>query len=368
MELTTISAEINNEILLYNLDAAEQGAVLAIKDSIDISDEKAIMGLGSDISKEISELNKAVLSTVKVKDIPEIEEVLPKLNAVFQQVDSTSLMSKKQGLFSKLFKTDQISEFITRFENAEDMVSEIQKNLQRVEMELRKDVELEDKLGLQNLDYIKRLQQYILAMKLKLNDELANIEVKQKEVDANDFVALQLLEEEKDKIESLDKQIFWLEQQKLLAIQTLPVLRNLKNNNKDMIRQISLTVQQSIPAWEQSIILAFHMHRQQGALRIERAVHEMTNRIVKQNSQLLKENSIEIVRAVQSGMIDIETFREANQNLIETSKMVVEAKNNAMRIREQQLEEYRRIAEKLLETEKRDMTKLAYGSVGELHA
>lgn len=367
MELSIISKEIANEIILDRLDKSERDKILALKDSIDISDEQAVMQLGSEVSREITALNKTVLSTVKIRDIPEIEAILPQLNSAFKDVDSSSLLVKKQGFFSRLIKGDQLKEFMTKFENAETVVANIQNNLQRVEMELRKDIELEDSLGRRNIEYIKELQDYIVAMKLKLNEALAELEDKQRVVNTNDFVALQLIEEEKDKIDGLDKQIFWLEQQRLLAIQTLPILRNLKNNNRDMVRQISLTIQQSIPAWEQGIIIAFHIHRQQGALRIERAVHDMTNQLVKQNSQLLKENSLEIAKAVQGGMIDIDTFREANKNLIETSQKVTEVKNLALKNRTENIAEYRKLTEELLEAEKRDILKLASTTVGELH-
>lgn len=369
MDLDIISKEIANEIILDKLKPEERDRILSIKDGININDEQSIMKLGAEVSKEITALNKTVLSTVKIKDIPEIESILPQLNAAFKDVDSSTLLTKKQGFFARLIRGDQVQEFMNKFENAETVVANIQSNLQRVEMELRKDIELEDSLGQRNIKYVKELTDHIVAMKLKLNDSLIELEEKQKNVNKNDFVELQLLEEEKDKIDSLDKQIFWLEQQRLLAIQTLPILRNLKNNNKDMIRQISLTVQQSIPAWEQGIIIAFHIHRQQGALRIERAVHDMTNQLVKQNSQLLKENSIEIVKAVQGGMIDIETFREANKNLIETSQKITEAKNMALKSRSENIQEYRKLTEQLLEAEKRDILKLASTSmnIGELH-
>lgn len=358
------------EVMLKKLDNKAQDRVLKIRDSININDSQSIMKLGAEVSKNITDLNKQVLTSVKVRDIPEIEAILPQLNSAFKEVDSSTLLAKKQGLLSRFFKGDQVKDFIAKFENAETVVSNIQSNLERVAIELRKDIELEDSLGRRNLEYISNLEECILGMRLKLQESLNEVQEKQETVDKNDFVALQLLEEEKDKVDSLDKQIYWLEQQRMLAIQTLPILRDLKNNNKDMVYQIAMTVQQSIPAWEQGIIIAFHIHRQQGALRIERAVHDMTNQIVKQNSELLKENSIEIARAVQNGMIDLETFQEANKNIIETSQKLTEVKNQAIKNRMESIGEYRKLTEQLLEAEKRDVLQLATSSVkaGELNA
>lgn len=357
MELQT--KPISSEIALAGLDTDARKRVEKIRDGIDITDDQEVMKLGSEVSHELSTLNKTVLSTVRVKDIPEIEAIMPQLTDAFKEVDSKTLLAKKQSWLSKMFKGDQVKDFIAKFENAEGVVAGIQKNLQQVEIELRKDIEIENSLGIRNMEYINQLQEIILGMKLKLQEALSELESREREIDRTDIVALQKLEEFKDHIDSLDKQIFWLEQQQMLAVQTLPILRDLKNNNKDMVRQITLTLKQSIPAWEQGIIIAFHIHRQQGALRIERAVHDMTNNLVKQNSQLLKQSSIEIAQAVQSGMIDIETFREANNNIIETSKKLTEIKNQAMQNRGKQIEEYRKLTMQLLEAEKRDVLQLA---------
>lgn len=364
MGMELVSKTIQGDIVLANMEKDAQVRIEKIRESIDISDDKAVMSIGAEVSRDISALNKTVLSTIKVKDIPEIEAIMPQLTDAFKEVDSKTLLAKKQSWFSKFFKGDVVGDFIAKFENAEGVVAGIQKNLQQVELELRKDIEVENALGLRNMDYIRQLQEIIVGTSLRLQDELANLARMEAETDQTDIVALQQLEEYKDHIDGLDKQIFWLEQQQMLAVQTLPILRNLKNNNRDMVRQITLTLQQSIPAWEQGIIIAFHIHRQQGALRVERAVHDMTNNLVKQNSMLLKENSVEIAKAVSSGMIDIDTFREANNNIMETSRKLTEIKNSAVESRRRQIEEYRKLTMQLIEAEKRDVLKLAQPTVG----
>ena len=349
MSVELTSATLKSDIALATMDNETRARITKIRDGIDITDEQSVMKIGSEVSREISSLNKTVLSTVKVKDIPEIESIIPQLTDAFKEVDSRTLLAKKQSFLSRVFQGDKVKDFIAKFENAEGVVAGIQKNLQQVELELRKDIEIENQLGIRNMEYIQQLQEIIIGTSLKLQEALDELDRREAETDPTDIVAMQRLEEFKDHIDGLDKQIFWLEQQRMLAIQTLPILRDLKNNNKDMVRQITLTLQQSIPAWEQGIIIAFHIHRQQGALRIERAVHDMTNNLVK---------------AVQAGMIDIETFREANNNIIETSRKLTEIKNTAVDNRKKQIEEYRKLATQLIEAEKREVLKLAQPTVG----
>ena len=367
-----IHNRVSKEIMLGQLDKDKRDRVLEIKSKLDITDENSIMDIGAAVSRDIANMNKSVLSAVKVKDIPEVESIVPQLQSAFNEVDSQSLIVQKQGVIARLFRGNQVKDFVTKFENAAQVVASIQSNLEQIEMKLRKDVEVEERLGRENIRFIQEVEETILAMKLAKDDALLDIEKREKVTDPDDFVARQLIEEDKDKILSLEKQVFWLEQQKLLAIQTLPILKNLKTNNMDMVRQIRSTVEQAIPAWEQGIIIAFHIHRQQGALRVERAIHDMTNQIVRRNSELIKANSIEIAKAVQDGMIDMETFREANKNIIDTTTKLAEIKQTAMKNREQSIREYRQITEKLLESEKTSIKSLGKGTIelieaGELH-
>lgn len=176
MSVELTSATLKSDIALATMDNETRARITKIRDGIDITDEQSVMKIGSEVSREISSLNKTVLSTVKVKDIPEIESIIPQLTDAFKEVDSRTLLAKKQSFLSRVFQGDKVKDFIAKFENAEGVVAGIQKNLQQVELELRKDIEIENQLGIRNMEYIQQLQEIIIGTSLKLQEALDELD------------------------------------------------------------------------------------------------------------------------------------------------------------------------------------------------
>ena len=60
------------------------------------------------------------------------------------------------------------------------------------------------------------------------------------------------------------------------------------------------------------------MLRQQSALRLQRDVTNTTNNLLARNSEMLKTSSIDIARENERGIVDIETLKKVNEDLIIT--------------------------------------------------
>ena len=54
------------------------------------------------------------------------------------------------------------------------------------------------------------------------------------------------------------------------------------------------------------------------AAKAQRAVTDMTNELLKNNAQMLKQASVDTARETERGIVDIETLKETNQTLIST--------------------------------------------------
>lgn len=350
-----ISKNVMDNLELSRLDESTRQEILKCKQSIDISSIDSVMSYGSEACKSITNFNKTLLSTFKMKDIPEVEELLPMLTQAFNEVDTGTLLPKKQGLFAKIFKQDQVANFIQKFENVEQVVQGIQKKLQQVDFQLMKDIETENLLGQQNLEYIKHLDCHIFAIKMKYQEELEKVQQEEAEVDQSDIVAMHLLAEHKEAIARLDRRAYSIQIQRVEAIQALPIIKELISGNIGLSEQIKAAITQGIPTWERNILIALQLHRQQGALRIEQAVHKMTNDLIKSNSLLLKENATAIAQAVENGLIDIETLEEANKNIIETTRAVTRIADEATKKRQENLGKLNNIVEELMQSETRQL-------------
>ena len=68
------------------------------------------------------------------------------------------------------------------------------------------------------------------------------------------------------------------------------------------------------------MVMALGLYRQQEALKLQRSITDTTNELLVKNSEKLKQNTIEVAKESERGIVDIETLKKANENLIATMK------------------------------------------------
>lgn len=346
-----ITKDVMEKLELSRLDEATRNEILQAKQSLDVTNVESIMNFGADASKNLTNFSKEILKNFKIKDIPEVEEILPILQTAFNEVDTSSLLPKKKGLFNRFFKNVDVSTFIQKFENVEQIVMDIQKKMQRVHYEIQKDIETERLMGEQNIEYIKHLDCVIFALKLACKEESDKIAEEEAMTDKNDVLAMHMLNEHKEQLLRMERQAYNLETQRVQAVQTLPVIKTIIDGNIGLAGNINMAITQSIPTWERNILIALQLHRQQGSLRIERAVHEMTNSLIKKNSSMLKENATEIAKAVESGLIDIDALEEANKNIIATAESITKIQEEAVKTRKENLVKLNKMVQDIIDSE-----------------
>ena len=87
----------------------------------------------------------------------------------------------------------------------------------------------------------------------------------------------------------------------------------------------------TIPLWKNQIVIAVSLFRQKKALEVQREVTDATNNLLEKNSEMLKENSIGTAKEMERGIVEIETLKKVNADLIstieETLKIQEEGRN-----------------------------------------
>lgn len=346
-----ITKDVMEKLELSRLDDETRNEIMQIKQSLDITSAESIMNFGASASKNVTDFSKEMLKNFKIKDIPEVEEILPILQTAFNEVDTSSLLPKKKGILGKFFKGVDVNTFIQRFENVEQIVMDIQKKMQRVHYEIQRDIETERLMGEQNIEYIKHLDCAIFALRMAYNEEKQKVEQEEAITDRSDVLAMHILTERKEQLLRMERQAYNLETQRVQAVQTLPVIKTIIDGNIGLAGNINMAITQSIPTWERNILIALQLHRQQGSLRIERAVHEMTNNLIKKNSSMLRENATEIAKAVESGLIDIDALEEANKNIIMTAESICKIQEEAIKTRKENMEKLNKMVQGIIDSE-----------------
>lgn len=97
-----------------------------------------------------------------------------------------------------------------------------------------------------------------------------------------------------------------------------PQIRLVQNNEALMIEKIQTTLVNTIPLWKSQMVLALGLANNEAALRAQAAVTDMTNELLRKNAEKLRQSTVEVARESERGIVEVETLRIANDNLIQT--------------------------------------------------
>lgn len=330
MEGQVQSAPVKSETnAVYNYDVnkwngmapEDRQRVLDIAAQIDISDSQNVIQYGGLAQSDISKFSDAMLNQIRAKDSGEVGEVLTDLLVRVQDVDVDSLDSNKKG-FSKFFSNfkRETNKFISRYDKISVQIEKIIDQLDRSKLQLIRDITSLDTMYDKNLDYLKQLDIYIMAGSLKLKDlnDKAMPELQEKAKKTGDPVDAQRVRDMAELISRFEKKIHDLKLSRMIAIQTAPQIRLIQNNDQTLVEKIQSSIMNTIPLWKNQIAIAITMLRQQSALRLQRDITNTTNDLLAKNSEMLKTSSIEIARENERGIVDIETLKKVNDDLIIT--------------------------------------------------
>ena len=301
------------------LSPEEQKMVNDFAEKIDITNSQMVLQYGAASQKKLSDFSETALSRVKTKDMGETGELITSLISELQGFDATTEQPK--GIFGFFKKTsNSIEQLKTRYDSADKNVERIKAQLEDHQVTLMKDITMLDKMYELNLVYFKELTMYILAGKKKL-EQVRNTDLKAAQEKAQ---RTQLPEDAQaardlaDLCDRFEKKLYDLELTRNVSIQMGPQIRLIQSNDTMMAEKIQTTIVNTIPLWKNQMVLALGIAHSQQAMQAERAVTDATNELLRKNAATLKQGTIDIAKESERGIVDIETLRQTNKQLIET--------------------------------------------------
>ena len=307
------------------LTPAEKQKVQSIKDGINLMDSSTPLTFGAPAQKEIAQFSDAILSKVRTKDSGEVGDLLNNLVAKVKGFDVTekkSFVSKIPILGSLVDKGENLMQ---GYEKLSTQVEKIQRGLENSKLKLLEDVQMFDTLYEKNLDYFKELQLYIQAGEEKL-DEMRTVtlpKLKSQAAAKNDPMAVQVVADFEQSVDRFEKKVHDLKLSKTIAIQTAPQIRLIQNNDKVLIDRVQSAIYHTIPLWKNQMVIALGLTRQQEVIQMQRAVSDATNDLLRRNAEMLKQNTVDTAKENERGVVDIETVKKVNEDLISTIEETV---------------------------------------------
>ena len=329
---------------LEKLSPAEQAAVTEFSKKIDILNTEQVLNYGSNAQKNISEFSDSALSAVRTKDLGEVGDMLS--NLVVELKGMNFDPEQKKGLRGLFNKTKQdLASVKAQYDKAEVNVDKIVEELEKHEVVLLKDISMMDRMYEKNQEYMKELTMYIIAGKLKIKElrevDLPEYQRKARESGlpedaqaANDFANM---------IGRFEKKIHDLELTRTISIQMSPQIRMIQNNDTLMSEKIRSSIVNTIPLWKSQMVLGLSMYHSEEAMKAQREVTDVTNQLLESNARKLHQGSVNVARESERGIVDLETLKKTNLELIATLDEVRKIQDDGRAARQQAEEELGRI-------------------------
>ena len=334
------------------LSPEQKARVEEVKNSIDLMDSQAALQYGVGAQRNISSFSDNILTQVRSKDSGYVGELMSDLVLKVKEVDVDGL---DEGFLDKLpflkNASRAVKKFMQRYEKLEVQIDRIEQQLDQARMQMLKDITMFDGLYEKNLEYFQELQIYIAAGEEKLK-ELREITLPRLHAEASakgDPMSAQVVRDFEDTVNRFEKKIHDLKLSKTVAIQTAPQIRLIQNNDKMLVDKIQTAVLSTIPLWKSQIVIALGLHRQESVLKMQRSVSDATNTLLTKNAELLRQNSTEVARESERGIVDLETLKKVNADLISTIEETIKIQQEGRAARQNAETELLSIEQKLKE-------------------
>lgn len=303
---------------------------------IDETNSQAIIAYGSNAQKKLSEFSHSMLNEIRIKDTGEIGDTLTGLMKHLEDNRPEDLQGN-QNFIQRIFNRGKrsITEIQLQYQQLGAQLDKVSIRLEREKDQLLNDNLMLEQFYEKNKDYFEALNVYISAAEVKMEElqtetipeaiETAKASQSQMDVqkvnDLNQF------------LDRLDKRTHDLRLTRQMTIQQAPQIRMIQNTNQALAEKIQVSVHTAIPLWENQIMIALSLLRQEKAATTQKAVTDTTNDLLLKNSEMLKQGSLDVAREAERGIIDIETLKQTQNNLLTTLQetMDIQAEGRAQR-------------------------------------
>ena len=334
------------------LTPAERKQVDEIKSKIDLMNSGYALQFGSGAQKNMADFSDSLLSQVRTKDSGEVGALLTDLSGKineFNRKESDSFVKKLPLIGALVSKGETM---LASYEKLSTKVDKIQSELEKSKTTMMKDIMLFDALYQKNLEYFKHLELYIRAGEEKL-EEMRSTVLPKLRADAAasaDPMAGQVVSDFESNVDRFEKKVHDLKISKTIAIQTAPQLRLIQNNDKILVERVQSAIYNAIPLWKNQIVIALGLTRQQNVLKMQQAISDTTNELLKRNAEMLKINSIETAKENNRSIVDIETVKKVNDDLVTTIEETLKIQQEGRQARQSAEQELLQIENRLKET------------------
>jgi uncharacterized protein YaaN involved in tellurite resistance len=302
-------------------DPAARQEIERAKAELDLKDANSILVFGAKAQQELTTISDEILDGVRNKDVGPAGSALSEMLTTLRGFDPGELTDKDRGLLGRLFGAGKpVAKILQRYEEVGGQIDRIGDRLDSHTSQLMRDVALLDRLYERTLAYFHGLAVYIAAGE----ETLARLDgetlpaLERAAAASGDVVKAQDLRDLRTARDDLERRVHDLKLTRQVAMQSLPSIRLVQENDKSLVNKITSVLANTVPLWRQQLAQAVTIHRSREAGRTLKEATDLTNQLLLANAENLRQANAEIRQQVERGVFDIAAVKQANDLLVAT--------------------------------------------------
>ncbi len=341
------AAVLKQDTHLPALLPEEEDALKNAMAEIDITDRNSVIYFGTAAQEKLDEISNRMIDGVKSQNTGAAGNALNNMVAKIRGFDMDKLNPNHTlSWWDKLLgRAKPLVVFLQQYDEVRDHIDIIANDLEKHKSLLMTDVVSLEKLYDANLDYFHKLELYILAGEKKIEEFNTTILPEyEATAEGGEMLAVQNLKDMRAFRDDLERRVHDLRLSRQVAMQALPSIRLIQENDKSLINKISSTLVNTVPLWRNQLAQTVTIFRSHDAANAIKDATDLTNDLLEKNAQGLREANAEVRRQMERGVFDIASIKKANQTLIDTL-------DDSLRIAEEGKAARKKAVHELAETE-----------------
>jgi uncharacterized protein YaaN involved in tellurite resistance len=301
--------------------AAPDPRIAELARQIDLSDPGTILRFGAEAQNRAAAAADAMLEGSKSRVTGEAGDALQTLLGTLRGFDVTKL-DEKPGFFARLFGRagQEVNKILMRYETVKGQVEEVAIRLDTHRTHLLEDVEKLERLYGATLDWFHALAEHISAgeaVLARVDAETIPAAVAAAEIPGDDL-APQKLRDLRAARDELERRVFDLRLTRQVAMQALPSIRLIQENDKALSAKIASVLANTVPLWRTQLAQALAIQRMRDAGQAVKQASDLTNTLLTANAETLRRGNQEARTELERGVFDLDAIKSANATLVAT--------------------------------------------------
>ncbi len=322
-----------------HLSEQDRQKINSLSAQIEPLNHESLLKFGANAQTQLSTFSHQMLNEIQSKDVGPIGDTLEQLMKKLKEVDPESLSQKDDSFLKKIFKRSKKSmqQLFSRMQSVSAQVDRISIELDKNKSLLVKDIQMLDGLYQQNKDYFDILNLYIQAgeqKKKEIEQELLP-QMREEAKGTSDQMKVQEVADMEQFLDRLDKRIYDLKLSRQISLQSAPQIRMIQNVSRALAEKIQSSILTSIPLWKNQMAIALTLQRQHKAAIAQKQVTDTTNEMLLSNSEMLRQNANIAAQENERGIVDIETLKTTQDNIIQTIEETLQIQEEGRQKRQQ---------------------------------